>query len=96
MATQASIVSMGYQKLTYLCRDGYIVGYSYTTKQPVWVAYQLTGKSVDHKIKRNDNFRPDPAITARHGGETPSRGDPSSPGFILSARRAVGARASCA
>lgn len=50
----------------YLCRDGYIVGYSYTTKQPVWVAYQLTGKSVDHKIKRNDNFRPDPAISAEH------------------------------
>ncbi|WP_225630072.1 DNA/RNA non-specific endonuclease [Cysteiniphilum marinum] len=50
----------------YLCRDGYIVGYSYTTKQPVWVAYHLTGKSVDNSIKRHDDFRPDPAVPIRY------------------------------
>ncbi|GGF93011.1 MULTISPECIES: DNA/RNA non-specific endonuclease [Cysteiniphilum] len=50
----------------YLCRDGYIVGYSYTTRQPVWVAYHLTGKSVKQTIKRHDDFRPDPAVPVRY------------------------------
>ncbi|ALA26532.1 DNA/RNA endonuclease (plasmid) [Piscirickettsia salmonis] len=46
----------------YLCREGYSVGYNYKTKQPRWVAYHLTSKSVSKRIKRHDDFRPDPAI----------------------------------
>ncbi|WP_162902182.1 DNA/RNA non-specific endonuclease [Facilibium subflavum] len=49
----------------YLCRDGYVVGYSYLTKQPVFVAYHLSSKSVDVTIKRHDQFTPDPAIPAQ-------------------------------
>lgn len=52
-----------------LCRDGYVVGYSYLTKQPVWVAFELTGKSVSKRIKRKDKFRPDPAIPIRYQSE---------------------------
>ncbi|TNF69559.1 MAG: DNA/RNA non-specific endonuclease [Gammaproteobacteria bacterium] len=53
----------------YLCREGYIVDYSYDTKQPRWVAYKLTSKSVSNKIKRRDDFQPDPAVPAKYRAE---------------------------
>lgn len=53
----------------YLCRLGYIVGYSYKTKQPIWVAYRLTGQSVSKKIKRHDEFQPDPAVPEKYRAE---------------------------
>jgi endonuclease G len=53
----------------YLCRDGYVSAYSYTTKQPVAVAYHLTSKSVDVNIKRKDDFRPDPDVPAKYQSE---------------------------
>jgi endonuclease G len=53
----------------YLCRDGYAVGYSYKYKQPLWVAYELTGKSVGNKIKRKDKFDADDQIPAAYRAE---------------------------
>jgi endonuclease G len=53
----------------YLCRDGYAVGYSYMYKQPLWVAYELTGKSVTRKIKRHDDFQPDLQIPKKYRAE---------------------------
>lgn len=53
----------------YLCRLGYIVGYDYNTKQPKWVAYELTAKSVSQKIKRKDKFRPDLAVPKQYRAE---------------------------
>lgn len=50
----------------YLCRLGYVVGYNFETKQPRWVAYKLTSKSVNNKIKRHDDFQPDPAVPAKY------------------------------
>ncbi|MCF6777796.1 DNA/RNA non-specific endonuclease [Thiotrichales bacterium 19X7-9] len=53
----------------YLCRLGYIVGYNYETKQPRWVAYKLTGKSVSNKMKRHNDFQADPAIPEKYRAE---------------------------
>ena len=46
----------------YLCRDAYAVGYSYQYKQPLWVAYKLTGESVSKHFKRHNKFAPDKQI----------------------------------
>jgi len=43
----------------YLCRDGYVVGYNYETKQASWVAFQLTKAKVANKLKREDRFKED-------------------------------------
>jgi endonuclease G len=53
----------------YLCRDGYINGYDYKTKQPAWVAYKLTGKSVGVSIKRKDRFAADTAVPKQYRSE---------------------------
>ncbi len=46
----------------YLCRDGYVVGYNYQTKQPAWVAFRLTKSKVANRYDRNDSFREDTDI----------------------------------
>ena len=43
----------------YLCRDGYVVGYNYQTKQASWVAFKLTKAKVANKLKRKDKFKED-------------------------------------
>ena len=43
----------------YLCRDGYVVGYNYQTKQASWVAFKLTKSKVANKLKREDRFKED-------------------------------------
>ena len=43
----------------YLCRDGYVVGYNYQTKQASWVAFKLTKAKVANKLKREDRFKED-------------------------------------
>ncbi len=43
----------------YLCRDGYVVGYNYQTKQASWVAFKLTKSKVANKLKRDDRFKED-------------------------------------
>ncbi len=48
-----------YKTNLYLCRDGYVVGYNYQTKQPSWVAFQLTKSKVANKLKRDDKFKSD-------------------------------------
>ncbi|WP_440993422.1 DNA/RNA non-specific endonuclease [Cysteiniphilum litorale] len=53
----------------YLCREGYISAYNYETKQPSWVAYRLTAQSVSSKLKRNDEFQPDPEVPAKYRAE---------------------------
>ena len=53
----------------YLCREGYISAYNYETKQPIWVAYRLTAQSVSSKLKRHDEFQPDPEVPAKYRAE---------------------------
>ncbi len=53
----------------YLCREGYISAYNYETKQPSWVAYRLTAQSVSSKLKRHDEFKPDPEVPAKYRAE---------------------------
>ncbi|MGJ3494502.1 Nuclease precursor [Piscirickettsia salmonis] len=43
----------------YLCREGYVVGYNYATKQPRWVAYRLTRSSVSHAFLQKEAFYAD-------------------------------------
>lgn len=43
----------------YLCRDGFVVGYNYQTKQASWVAFKLTKAKVANKLKRDDKFKED-------------------------------------
>lgn len=50
----------------YLCRNGYVSGYSYLTKQPIWVAYSLSPKKIGMKTKRKDNFVADPSVPKEH------------------------------
>jgi endonuclease G len=53
----------------YLCRDGYLVGYNFKTKEPNWVVYRLTEKSVSAHIKRQNNFAPDLTIPVPYRAE---------------------------
>ena len=53
----------------YLCRDGYVVSYNDQTKQPNWVAYRLTAKSVAHKSKREAQFASDLSIPKPYRAE---------------------------
>jgi len=46
----------------YLCRKGYVSGYSYLTKQPIWVAYALNPKQIGIKTERKDKFAADPSV----------------------------------
>jgi len=57
------------QASRYLCRDGYVVNYNDKTKQPNWVAYRLTAKSVSHKTKREEQFEPDTSIPKAYRAE---------------------------
>ena len=50
----------------YICRKGYVSGYSYLTKQPIWVAYALTSKQIAIKTERKDKFVPDPSVPKEH------------------------------
>lgn len=50
----------------YLCRDGYVVSYNDSTKQPNWVAYRLTGLSVSHHQRREDQFQVDLSIPKQY------------------------------
>ncbi|ALB01806.1 DNA/RNA endonuclease G [Francisella persica ATCC VR-331] len=43
----------------YLCRDGYVVGYNYQTKEASWVAFKLTKSKVVNHLKRDDKFKED-------------------------------------
>ncbi|QEO57113.1 DNA/RNA non-specific endonuclease [Francisella marina] len=47
------------QSNLYLCRDGYVVGYNYQTKEASWVAFKLTKSKVANKLKRDDKFKED-------------------------------------
>ncbi|MEY8766245.1 MULTISPECIES: DNA/RNA non-specific endonuclease [Francisella] len=47
------------QSNLYLCRDGYVVGYNYQTKEASWVAFKLTRSKVANKLKRDDKFKED-------------------------------------
>lgn len=42
-----------------LCREGYAVGYNYTTKNADWVAYHITAESVNASYKRSNSFKVD-------------------------------------
>lgn len=53
----------------YLCRAGYVVNYNDQTKQPNWVAYRLTGKSVAQKLPRKDHFIVDTSIPKGYRAE---------------------------
>ena len=53
----------------YLCRDGYVVSYNDKTKQPNWVAYRLTAKSISAHIKRDDQFEADTSIPKAYRAE---------------------------
>ena len=50
----------------YLCRDGYVAGYDYTSRQAAWVAYRLTGKKVSKHLERHDHFEADEAIPDKY------------------------------
>ncbi|GAB4224812.1 MAG: DNA/RNA non-specific endonuclease [Francisella sp.] len=43
----------------YLCRDGYVVGYNYKTKEASWVAFRLTKAKVANHFKRENKFKED-------------------------------------
>ncbi|MBK2025926.1 DNA/RNA non-specific endonuclease [Francisella philomiragia] len=47
------------QSNLYLCRDGYVVGYNYQTKEASWVVFKLTKSKVANKLKRDDKFKED-------------------------------------
>ena len=48
---------------TVVNRRGYALGYSEKYEQPLWVIYRITKEEMDApRIKRTDDFRPDPAI----------------------------------
>ncbi|HIM96925.1 MAG TPA: DNA/RNA non-specific endonuclease [Gammaproteobacteria bacterium] len=51
-----------------LCRTGYVSGYSYRYKAPLWVAFSITSSSVfsDNKAKRQNDFRVDPELPIDH------------------------------
>jgi len=57
------------QTSRYLCRDGYVVNYNDQTKQPNWVAYRLTAKSVSAKTKREEQFEADTSIPQAYRAE---------------------------
>lgn len=59
------------QQFIDICREGYAIGYNTQTKAPAWVAERLTREGLtvpkgQQKVKRTDNFRPDPLIPAQY------------------------------
>jgi len=57
------------QASRYLCRDGYVVNYNDQTKQPNWVAYRLTARSVANHTEREEQFEADSAIPKAYRAE---------------------------
>lgn len=53
-----------------LCRDGYAVGYNYTTKNADWVAYHITADSVNLKFKRKSSFFKEDPDLPQHARST--------------------------
>ena len=49
-----------------LCNEGYVVGYSFHYKSPLWVAYRLTKESVAPNSGRTGDFREDARIPDQH------------------------------
>ena len=49
-----------------LCNEGYVVGYSFHYKAPLWVAYRLTEASVTPDTGRTNDFREDERIPEQH------------------------------
>ena len=45
-----------------LCKEGFVVGYNYKTKNPDWVAYHITKESVSKYRKRINRFSEDKSI----------------------------------
>ena len=45
-----------------LCRTGYLLAHSQETKTPYWVIEHLTAEKAKGKLKRKDNFEPDPDL----------------------------------
>lgn len=45
-----------------LCRQGFVVGYSYEHKQPFWVQAYMTKKSVNGRLERSNDFREDEEV----------------------------------
>src|SRR5688572_25766047 len=63
----------GREKITVLTNCAYMVGYSETRKNPIWVAYHLrkmgpVGEQAKNP-KRKDNFRTDPRTAAKVNDE---------------------------
>lgn len=59
------------QQFQDICRSGYSIGYNYQTKAPAWVAERLTREGLtvpkgQQKVKRTDNFRPDPLVPVQY------------------------------
>ena len=54
---------------TLLCRTGYLLAHDSDFKTPIWVAEHLTREKVAEKLKRKDNFRPDPDLTPGNRSE---------------------------
>lgn len=49
-----------------LCRDGYVVGYDYDTKQPLWASYHITRDSILIKNKRSNKFVEDKEVPTEY------------------------------
>ncbi|MDY4889827.1 MAG: DNA/RNA non-specific endonuclease [Sphaerochaetaceae bacterium] len=64
---------------------GYTLCYSETDEQPYWVAYTLTKDKINGSISRQDNFRPDPAITTQSAALSDYRGSGYDRGHLIPA-----------
>ncbi len=49
-----------------ICNEGYVIGYSFHYKAPLWVAYRLTEASVAPNTGRTNDFREDERIPEEH------------------------------
>jgi len=54
---------------TLLCRTGYLTAHDSEFKTPIWVIEHLTREKAQEKLKRKDNFRPDPELTPGNRAE---------------------------
>ena len=54
-----------------ICNEGYVVGYSFHYKAPLWVAYRLTEASVTPDTGRTNDFREDERIPEEHRATLP-------------------------
>ena len=64
----------------------YSLGYDEDWEQPRWVAYRLTPKQVrDRRVKRGNDFRPDPAVRTRSADREDYRRSGYSRGHLVPA-----------